>query len=80
MLLAAGGGPLVGPAGREQAEQLAAWARARGIAVEPDAALRAIIAWARVHGLVSLELAGDYEAMGLDPEALFEAELAAWAT
>jgi AcrR family transcriptional regulator len=79
VLLAAGGGPRVATPEREQAEQLAAWAQARGIAADPGASLRAIIAWARVHGLVSLELAGDYEAMGLDPEALFEAELAGWA-
>src|SRR4051794_21945949 len=52
VLLAAGGGPQVGPADRAQARRLAAWAKARGIQVDPDPALRSVIAWARVHGLV----------------------------
>jgi Tetracyclin repressor-like, C-terminal domain len=31
----------------------------------------------RLHGLISLELSGSFESMALDPEQLFEAELAA---
>ncbi len=32
-------------------------------------------AWARLHGHVALEIGGNFASMGLDPEALFEAEL-----
>jgi AcrR family transcriptional regulator len=40
---------------------------------------RAVGVWARLHGLVSLEIAGNFASMGLDADALFEAELAAFA-
>ena len=40
---------------------------------------RAVGVWARLHGLVSLEIAGNFASMGLDADALFEAELAALA-
>lgn len=45
----------------------------------PDAERRAVGVWARLHGLVSLEIAGNFASMGLDADALFEAELAALA-
>ncbi len=38
-------------------------------------ALRAIIIWSRLHGLVSLEIAGNFASMGIDPARVFEAEL-----
>ncbi|MFC4087047.1 TetR/AcrR family transcriptional regulator [Amycolatopsis samaneae] len=44
----------------------------------PDTAAaqgRALTFWTRVHGALSLELAGHFAGMGLDPAALFEAEL-----
>jgi hypothetical protein len=37
--------------------------------------LRAIIIWSRLHGLVSLEIAGNFASMNIDPGHLFEAEL-----
>lgn len=37
--------------------------------------LSAISAWARLHGLVSLELGGNFSAMGIDAEALFRYEV-----
>ncbi|WP_169801185.1 TetR-like C-terminal domain-containing protein, partial [Streptomyces kanamyceticus] len=38
---------------------------------------RALSFWTRVHGVLSLELAGHFSGMGFDPATLFEAELAA---
>ncbi len=35
----------------------------------------ALRAWSRVHGLVSLEIGGSYNAMGVDADALFEHEV-----
>ena len=43
--------------------------RARG----RDAARSTV--WARLHGHVALEIGGNFASMGLDPEALFEAEV-----
>jgi Tetracyclin repressor-like, C-terminal domain len=58
------------------AEQLNDWTRRRGVDVPAAVALRGVLAWSRLHGLVSLELAGNSASMGLDPERLLEAELA----
>jgi AcrR family transcriptional regulator len=58
------------------APQLEAWGRSRGLPVDPALGLRAVALWATIHGLVSLELGGNFASMGLDAEALFEAELA----
>ncbi|MCZ4604812.1 TetR/AcrR family transcriptional regulator [Streptomyces sp. Lzd4kr] len=42
----------------------------------PPAALhRALTFWTRLHGVLSLELAGQFTGMGLDPAQLFAAEL-----
>ncbi len=60
------------PAPRALAPQLRAWAERRGVDASPASAFGGVIAWSRLHGLVSLELTGAYEAMGLDPEALLE--------
>jgi Tetracyclin repressor-like, C-terminal domain len=40
-------------------------------------ALRAVLTWSRLHGFVSLEIAGNYASMGIDPDQLFETELRA---
>ena len=61
--------------GRRLATGLRAWSRARGTDASPAVALRAVTAWARLHGHVALEIGGNFASMGLDPEALFEAEL-----
>ncbi|WP_416964456.1 TetR/AcrR family transcriptional regulator [Streptomyces sp. Agncl-13] len=43
----------------------------------PPAALhRALTFWTRLHGVLSLELAGHFTGMGFDPEMFFESELA----
>jgi AcrR family transcriptional regulator len=58
--------------------QLDRWANRRDlIGVTPALALRAVTTWSRLHGLVSLEIEGNFAAMGLDPELLFDAELTA---
>ncbi|MGW5328902.1 TetR/AcrR family transcriptional regulator [Streptomyces sp. NPDC004014] len=42
----------------------------------PPAALRrALLFWTRLHGILSLELAGHFSGMGLDPAELYEHEL-----
>ncbi|MET9355896.1 TetR/AcrR family transcriptional regulator [Streptomyces sp. NPDC006617] len=42
----------------------------------PSAALhRALSFWSRLHGVLSLELAGQFTGMGFDPALLFDAEL-----
>ena len=57
------------------AEQLSRWSDMGGFQVQSSNGLRAVLGWAHVHGFVSLEIAGNYASMGLDPELLFEAEL-----
>jgi hypothetical protein len=52
-----------------------ALARTYGPGVDAAIALRAIIIWSRLHGLVSLEIAGNFASMDIDPGHLFEAEL-----
>ena len=48
-------------------------------AAGPHACLPALI-WSRLHGIVSLEIAGNWASMGLDPGQLFEAQLATLTT
>jgi Tetracyclin repressor-like, C-terminal domain len=62
--------------GQPQASQLSSWARAQGLDSDPATALRAVLAWSRLHGFVSLEIAGNYASMGIDPDELFEIQLA----
>jgi AcrR family transcriptional regulator len=55
--------------------QLVAWARPHGPDIDPATALRAVLIWSRLHGIVSLEIAGNFGSMGIDPDQLFETEL-----
>ena len=57
------------------ASQLRAWALAHDLGTGPAAALRAVLVWSRLHGLVSLEIAGNFASMGIDPDQVFEAQL-----
>ena len=59
------------------ASQLAAWAQPHDPGTSPAAALGAVLIWSRLHGIVSLEIAGNFASMGIDPGQLFETELAA---
>jgi AcrR family transcriptional regulator len=65
------------PAIQPLTSQLAAWAQTHTFDAEPAVALRAILVWSRLHGLVSLEIAGNFTSMGIDPGQLFEAQLPA---
>src|ERR1035437_7520398 len=59
------------------ASPLTAWALAHAPGTRPATALRAVLAWSRLHGLVSLEIAGNFASMGIDRGQVFEAELGA---
>ena len=43
--------------------------------VDLNAEFLGVVVWARFHGLVDLELNGNYASMGLDPELLYEFEI-----
>ena len=58
------------------ADQLTAWAQEHDPGIDPATALRAVLVWSRLHGLVSLEIAGNFASMGVDPGQVFEAQLA----
>jgi AcrR family transcriptional regulator len=59
------------------AAQLTEWGRRRGHEdLDPGAAARAVQLWSRLHGLVSLEIEGNFASMGLDADELFAAEVA----
>ena len=60
--------------------QLAAWAQPAGPGIAPATALRAVLIWSRLHGIVSLEIAGNFASMGIDPGRLFEIQLATLTT
>jgi AcrR family transcriptional regulator len=64
------------PPSQPLAAQLAAWAQAHGLGADPATALRAVLIWGRLHGIVSLEIAGNFASMGVDASQLFESELA----
>ncbi len=65
-----------GPPGQPLASQLSTWARAHGPGIDPVTALQAVLIWSRLHGFVSLEIAGNFASMGLDPGELFDIQLA----
>jgi AcrR family transcriptional regulator len=70
---------LPGPADRASSSeldgQLAALAPTRGLTVSPATLKRAILAWTSAHGVISLEVQGQFDPMGVDPALLLEAEL-----
>jgi AcrR family transcriptional regulator len=70
-----GDGPAVPPP-EPLASQLTAWVQAHDPGIGPATALRAVLTWSRLHGLVSLEIAGSLTSMGIDPGQVFEAQLA----
>ncbi len=39
--------------------------------------MRAVLIWSYLHGIVSLEIAGNFASMGIDPDQVFEAQLPA---
>lgn len=56
--------------------QFEAWMELRGVASVPAAvASRTTLLWAHLHGLVSLEIEGNFTSMGIDPAPLYAADL-----
>jgi Tetracyclin repressor-like, C-terminal domain len=60
-------------------QQLARWGRETGAdpAARPAVLRLGVLLWSRVHGLVSLELGGAFDSMGIDGELLLTSELEA---
>ncbi|PBC65934.1 hypothetical protein BKI49_01450 [Streptomyces sp. Tue6028] len=64
------------PAPEGPAAQFRQWMERHGIEDVPEAvAARSTILWARLHGLVSLEIEGNFASMGIDPAPLYDAEV-----
>jgi AcrR family transcriptional regulator len=79
ILAAAGDRAAISPP-QPLASQLAAWAEPHHPGTGPATALRAVLVWSRLHGIVSLEIAGNFASMDLDPGQLFEIQLATLTT
>jgi AcrR family transcriptional regulator len=75
-ILGASGDHASHPPAQPLASQLAAWAQPHHPGTNPAVALRAVLIWSRLHGIVGLEIAGNFASMGLDPDQLFEIQLA----
>jgi AcrR family transcriptional regulator len=75
-VLCEAGDPTATPPAEPLASQLLALAPIHGPGIDAAMALRAIIIWSRLHGLVSLEIAGNFASMGIDAGQVFEAQLA----
>ena len=59
-------------------DQLDRWAHSRGRTdISPALGRLAVGIWARLHGLLSLEIEGNFASMGLDPALLLDSELSA---
>jgi AcrR family transcriptional regulator len=43
--------------------------------IDPALFLRALITWSRLHGVVSLEIGGNFASMGLDAERMYDIEI-----
>jgi AcrR family transcriptional regulator len=59
------------------AAELTAWAHQHNFRIDAAAALRAILVWSQLHGIVSLEIAGNFASMSIDADQLFEIQLTA---
>lgn len=59
------------------AAELTAWTARRGLRADAPTALAAVRLWWRLHGLVSLEIDGNWASIGLDAAVLLDLELAA---
>ena len=65
------------PVGQPLSDQLTAWGQVRGVETDPRVALREILIWSSLHGFVSLEIHGNFAAIGIDPNLLFESQITA---
>ena len=73
-------GTVAAAPGEPLAAELAAWAQHRDSRIDPGTALRAVQIWSQLHGIVSLEIAGNFASMGIDADQLFEVQLTAITT
>jgi len=64
------------PPSQPLASQLSAWAQLHSPGIDPATALDAVLIWSRLHGFVSLEIAGNFTSMGIDSDQIFEIQLA----
>jgi AcrR family transcriptional regulator len=56
--------------------QVEGWAISRGMGGVPPVVLRrALLTWSRLHGLISLEIGGNFASMGIDAAELFAGEV-----
>ena len=57
--------------------QLAEWAANRpdNLQLEPDLLALGVLGWTRLHGVISMEIEGIFEQMGIDPARLYRAEI-----
>ena len=57
--------------------QLAEWAAGRpdNLHLEPDLLALGVLGWTRLHGVISMEIEGIFEQMGIDPARLYRAEI-----
>ena len=63
------------PRGAVLDAQLTSWAHQTDQAVPGPVLRRGLIWWARMHGLISLEVEGHFQSMGFDPALLYDAEV-----
>lgn len=59
------------------AAELTAWAGPHDARAGAGIALRAVLIWSQLHGIVSLEIAGNFASMGIDADQLFDIQLTA---
>ena len=59
------------------AAELTAWARQHHSGIDAATALRAVLIWSQLHGIVSLEIAGNFASMSIDADQLFQIQLTA---
>ncbi len=63
--------------GRPLDDEFAGWVAHRGASVPPSALRRAVVGWARLHGVLSLECEGHFAIMGFDSALLYRDEVEA---
>ena len=68
-------GPTVKSSALRRAVQRWGKVRAGGQISDPGVLLLGLLAWSRMHGIVSLEIEGFYEQVGVDPGLLYDAEI-----
>jgi AcrR family transcriptional regulator len=59
------------------AAELTAWAHRHNFHIDAATALRAVLIWSQLHGIVSLEIAGNFASMSIDADQIFEIQLTA---